>query len=114
VTVPAPFATWVTLEQLKNDQTLDGQLTSRDDQALQTVLNAAMSWVQTHRPDIDYHGAWTVPWEIQLGTIRLAARWFTRRISPDGLVNLGDMSTGTVLKVDPDIYMQLGIVGGLA
>lgn len=26
---------WVTLNELKNDQTLDGQVTSRDDAALQ-------------------------------------------------------------------------------
>jgi hypothetical protein len=30
--------TWVALEELKNDQVLDGQLTSRDDEALQRVL----------------------------------------------------------------------------
>jgi hypothetical protein len=105
---------WVTLEQLKNDQTLDGQLTARDDEALQRTLDAAMSWVQNHRTDIDYHGSWTVPVEIQLGTIRLAARWFVRRVSPNGMVQLGDLSSGMVMRVDPDIYMQLGIVGGFA
>jgi hypothetical protein len=105
---------WVTLAELKNDQTLDGQLTARDDQALQRTLDAAMSWVQNHRTDIDYHGAWTVPAEVRLGTVRLAARWFVRRVSPDGLVNLGDLGTGTVMRTDPDIYMQLGIVGGFA
>jgi hypothetical protein len=105
---------WVLLEELKNDQTLDGQLTTRDDEALQRTLDAAMSWVQNHRTDIDYHGAWTVPAEVRLGTVRLAARWFVRRVSPDGLVNLGDLGTGTVMRTDPDIYMQLGIVGGFA
>jgi hypothetical protein len=105
---------WVTLEELKNDQVLDGQLTTRDDEALQRVLDAAMSWVMTHRPDIDYHGSWTVPIEVRLGTIRLAARWFTRRVSPNGIVQLGDLSTGMVMKIDPDIYMLLGIVGGFA
>lgn len=107
---------WVTLEELRNDQTLDGQITSRDDAALQRVLAAAMSWVMSHRTDIDYHGSWSVPAEVRLGTIRLAARWFIRRVSPDGVVNLGlgDMSTGMVQRADPDIYMQLGIVGGLA
>lgn len=105
---------WVTLEELKNDQVLDGQLTSRDDEALQRVLDAAMSWVQTHRPDLDFHGNWTVPTEVRLGTIRLAARWFSRRISPNGVVQLGDLSQGMVMKTDPDIYMQLGILGGFA
>lgn len=110
----SPIPTWVTLEELKNDQVLDGQLTSRDDEALQRTLNAAMTWVEQRRPDIDFHGSWTVPLEVQLGTIRLAARWFTRRVSPNGMVQLGDLSAGTVLRADPDIYMMLGIVGGLA
>jgi hypothetical protein len=105
---------WVLLEELKNDQTLDGQLTSRDDEALQRTLDAAMSWVMDHRPDLDYHGDWTVPAEIRLGTIRLAARWFVRRVSPNGMVQLGDMSSGMVMRTDPDIWMQLGILGGLA
>lgn len=107
---------WVTLAELKNDQTLDGQLTDRDDEALQRTLTAAMEWVMTHRTDLDYHGAWSVPADVRLGTIRLAARWFIRRVSPDGVVNLGEMSmsTGVVQRTDPDIYMQLGIVGGLA
>lgn len=105
---------WVTLAELKNDQTLDGQITSRDDEALQRVLDAAMSWVMEHRTDLDYHGAWSVPADVRLGTIRLAARWFIRRVSPDGMVQLGENSSGMVQRTDPDIYMQLGIVGGLA
>ena len=106
---------WVTLEELKNDQTLDGQpLIDRDDEALQRTLDAAMSWVMSHRTDLDYFGDWTVPDDVRLGTIRLAARWFVRRISPDGLVQLGEAGTGMVMRADPDIYMQLGIMGGLA
>lgn len=112
---------WVTLAELKNDQTLDGQITARDDEALQRTLDAAMSWVMSHRTDIDYHGSWSVPAEVRLGTLRLAARWFVRRVSPDGMVQMGELSTnyarlgaGMVQRADPDIYMQLGIVGGLA
>jgi hypothetical protein len=105
---------WVTLAELKNDQTLDSSLTDRDDEALQRTLDAAMSWVMDHRRDIDYHGSWTVPAEVRLGTIRLAARWFVRRVSPDGTVSLGDLGSGTVMRTDPDIWMQLGIIGGLS
>jgi hypothetical protein len=105
---------WCTLEELKNDQTLDGALTDRDDEALNRVLVAAMSWVMDHRRDLDYHGSWSVPAEVRLGTIRLAARWFVRRVSPDGMVNLGDLGSGTVMRTDPDIWMQLGIIGGLS
>lgn len=105
---------WLTLEALKNDQTLDSSLNTRDDEALQRALDAAQSWVERHRKDIDYRGAWTVPLEIQLGTLRLAARWFVRRISPDGTVNMGGFGTVQIMAVDPDIYMQLGITGGFA
>lgn len=108
------MAPWVTIDDLKNDQTLDGQLTTRDDQALQRTLDAAMSWVEARRPDVSYHGPHSVPPEVKLGTIRLAARWFLRRVSPDGMVNLGELGTGMVMRVDPDIYLQLGILGGFA
>lgn len=106
--------TWLTLEELKNDQTLDAQLGARDDEALQRVLDAAMVWVQDHRPDLDYHGSWTVPEYVRLGTLRLAARWFVRRVSPDGTVNVGQFGTATIMAIDPDIYAQLGIVGGFS
>jgi hypothetical protein len=107
---------WVTLEELKNDQTLDQHqaLTGRDDEALQRVLDAAQSWVEHRRRDLDYHGSWTVPLEVQLGTLRLAMRWFVRRVSPDGTVNMGGFGTAQVMSVDPDIQIQLGITGGFS
>lgn len=113
MTAPIP-GTWLTVDDLKNDQMLDGQVSTRDDAALQRCLYAAMSWVMERRKDIDYHGPWSVPWEIKLGTARLAARWFVRRSSPNGMIQLGEMGAGPVPAVDPDIYLQLGIVGGLA
>jgi len=106
---------WLTLEALKNDQTLDrSALSTRDDEAMQRVLDAAQAWVEAHRPDLDYHGAWTVPLDVQLGALRLAARWFVRRVSPDGTVNMGGMGTATVMASDPDILIQLGITGGFS
>lgn len=106
---------WVTLADLKNDQVLDGQLTTRDDQALQRTLDAAMAWVQAHRADLDYQGAWTVPADVRLGTIRLAARWFVRRVvAPNVRFTTGSVSMIEMMRSDPDIYMQLGIVGGFA
>jgi len=107
--------TWVTLADLKSDQVLDGQLTTRDDVALQRTLDAAMVWVQAHRPDLDYHGAWSVPADVRLGTIRLAARWFVRRVvAPNVRFTSGSVSMIEMMRADPDIYMLLGIVGGLA
>ena len=112
---PADAPTWITLEELGNDQNLDiSQLSAQDTEALQRELIAAMVWVQDHRPDVDYHGPWTVPAYIQLGTIRLAARWFVRRVAPSGFMNMGDLGSATVPNVDFDIYMQLGIVGGFS
>lgn len=106
---------WLTLEQLQNDQTLDMvPLVTRDNEALQRVLNAAMAWVQERRTDLDYHGSWSVPLAVQLGTIRLAARWFVRRATPDGMLNMGGLGTAQVMMSDPDIMMQLGILGGFA
>jgi hypothetical protein len=115
VSTPAPPGTWLTTDDLKNDQMLGNVvLSSRDDVALQWALYAAMAWVMERRKDISYQGAWTVPWDIRLGTLRLAARWFVRRNSPNGLVQMGELGAGQVPAVDPDIYLQLGIVGGFA
>lgn len=105
---------WVTVEELKNDQTLQGRSLPREDEAMQFILTAAMEWVEAHRPDINYYASWSVPMYIRLGTLRLAARWFVRRISPDGLVNLGDLGGGMIMPVDPDIQTQLGVLGGLS
>jgi hypothetical protein len=113
--VPSPPGTWLTVDELKNDQSLDGvPLSTRDDVKLQRSLYAAMSWVMDRRKDVDYHGNWTVPWEVRLGTLRLAARWFIRSNSPTGLVQMGELGAGQIPAVDNDIYLQLGILGGLA
>jgi hypothetical protein len=115
MTTPPPPGTWLVLDDLKNDQGLDGvRVSARDDVALQWCLYAAMAWVMDRRKDIDYHGAWSVPWDVRLGTLRLAARWFVRRNSPTGMIQMGELGAGQVPAVDPDIYLQLGIVGGFA
>jgi hypothetical protein len=114
-TPPAPPGTWLTVDDLKNDQSLGCvSVSARDESALEWSLYAAMQWVMDRRTDIDYHGNWTVPWDIRLGTVRLAARWFIRRNSPSGLIQMGELGAGQVPAVDPDIYLQLGIVGGFA
>jgi hypothetical protein len=95
---------WVTLDELKNDQSLDGQLLARDDAELQRCLNAAMVFVRKWRPDVNYSGAWTVPEDIKLGTLRLAAHWSVRKS-----IDLGDLGERRVHNVDPDIRLQLGI-----
>lgn len=98
------MAVWLSLEDLKNDQALDTQAMTRDDVALQRALDAAMSWVMAHRPDLDYTGAHTVPAHVRLGALRLAARW-----SPHGNVDLGELGTAREHRLDRDIYELLGI-----
>ena len=98
------MAGWVSLAELKNDQALDAQALSRDDQALQRVLDAAMAWVQARRPDLTYTGDWTVPADVRLGTLRLAARW-----SMHGNVDLGELGSARTARLDRDIYELLGI-----
>jgi hypothetical protein len=97
---------WITLDELKNDQSLDAQVLTRDDQSLQRVLTAAMAFVQRWRPDLTYTGPWTVPADIKLGTIRLAAHWSVRMS-----LDLGEMGSRRADKsgLDSDIYLQLGI-----
>lgn len=105
---------WIT-EAMKDDPTLSSMGLNRDDAVVREVLVAAMEWVEDHRPDLSYEGPWTVPAYIQLGTVRLCARWFIRRVSPNGLVQLGEMGSGGIIgPVDPDIANQLGVMGGFS
>ena len=92
----------VTLADLKNDLGLDD---SRDDEALQANLDAAVAFVERIYPDLGDE----VPADIKLGTIRLAGRWFTRRRSPDGLVTMGDLGAARIPSIDPDIERLLRI-----
>ena len=47
--------------------------------------------------------------DLILGTLRLARRWDERRKSPEGLVSLGEMGSGRVPSIDPDIEKMLRI-----
>jgi len=98
------MAEWVTLAELKNDNSLDGQTLSRDDEALQRVLDAAMTFVEVHRPDLEYLGPHTVPKHIRLGTLRLAASWSVR-----SSVDLGELGSRRAPRLEPEVYTMLGI-----
>lgn len=87
---------------------------TRDDAALQTVLDAAVDHVELHRAgDFNFDGtATTLPapgHDFHLGTIRLAVRWHTLRRSPDGLVDAGDFGTVRVPNVPADLERLLGL-----
>lgn len=97
----------MTLAEFKNDQYLDTQALARDDAALQRTLDAAMDWVQEHRPDLNYAGPSTVPKRVKLGTLRLAARWSMQGTADLG--ELGEQGSRRIWRLDADIYSMLGV-----
>lgn len=107
-----------TLPALKVD--LDAT-TERDDPALQVQLDAAIAFVErTHEGRYEFDpvfGTSGLPApgaEIELGTVRLAGRWFARRRSPDGLVAMGDLGTTNIPGFDSDLerMLEMGRYGG--
>jgi hypothetical protein len=90
------------------------------DHLLQSALDAALAFVR--RPVgraalFNVSGALTGPAsllpspdaDLAYGTARLAVRLHTRRRSPDGLVDLGELGQVRVPSFDPDIDRMLGI-----
>lgn len=47
--------------------------------------------------------------DLAWGAVRLAVRLHTRRRSPDGLIDLGELGSARVPSFDPDIDRLLGI-----
>lgn len=103
-----------TLEALKSDAKIK-EADTRDDEALQVQLDAAVAWYERVKAGVyqfapDPESALPVPGADQeLGIIRLAHRWHTRRRSPDMLVAAGELGTGRVPSFDPDIERLLRI-----
>lgn len=102
-----------TLADLKLDLKID-EGDTRDDEVLVRQLAAAVAFVQRVRPGFNYDSdalsdlpAPTA--DLELGTVRLAGRWFTRRRSPDALVAMGDLGSARIPSFDPDIERLLGI-----
>ncbi|MEC3975091.1 hypothetical protein [Amycolatopsis sp. H20-H5] len=109
------MSTWPpTLATLKLDQKVK-DADERDDQRYQSNLDAAVAFVERVRPRFNYTAdplsRYPAPTaDLVLGTIRLAARWYTRPRSPDGMVNLGaDLGSARVASFDPDIDRLLRI-----
>jgi hypothetical protein len=108
--------TWPpTVEELKRDAKKEG--VPLDDTVLQANLDAAVSFVQRVRSEFNYTADATLDpavnpdptADLKLGTLRLAARWFARRTSPEALVEMGDLPAGRIPSFDPDIDRLLGI-----
>ncbi|HEY0638712.1 MAG TPA: hypothetical protein VGD67_13765 [Pseudonocardiaceae bacterium] len=103
------------LSELKTDlDTSAAGDDTRDDVALQVVLDAAVEFVQRVRPSFNYDAdplseLPDPPADLRLGTLRLASRWHTRRRSPDALVAMAELGAARVPSFDPDIERLLGI-----
>lgn len=100
------------LDELKSDMKIAD---SRDDARLQQVLDAACAFVErVHDGTWAFGDAFSelpeVPEDVQLGTLRLAGRWHTRRRSPDALVSAGaDLGASRIPSFDADIDRLLRI-----
>lgn len=97
------------LADLKEDAQIPG---TGEDDLLQRHVNAAVAFVQGQRSDLDFgpHPLGTPPSDdVWLGTIRLAARWFARRRSPDALIDMAELGQARIPSFDPDIERLLGI-----
>lgn len=103
-----------TLEVLKEDLSIPAE-DERDDASLQRMLDASVSYVERVRAGSYNFTADPLsdlpapPADFELGILRQAGRWHTRRRSPDGLVDMGEMGQGRVPSFDPDIERMLGI-----
>lgn len=105
-----------TLARLKLDLGIDDTDTSRDE-LLEVELAAAAAFVQRSDQrggefnfDGDTLSELPDPTEdVVLGTVRLAGRWHTRRRSPDGLIDMGELGASRVPSIDPDIERLLGV-----
>ncbi|QWF81139.1 hypothetical protein [Amycolatopsis sp. CA-230715] len=110
------MSTWPpTLAQLKNDRKVPLDDT-RDDERYTRCLDAAVAFVELHRPRFNYADdpLSTLPAptaDLVLGTLRLAGRWITRQASPDGMLNMGGDLGGAarVTSGDADIDRLLRI-----
>jgi hypothetical protein len=109
------MAEWLTLADLKTEMGIEPDDT-RDDAQLQTVLDAAVTFVERVRHgqfDFDGDPLSDLPAptaDLTLGTLMLARRWHTRRRSPDGLVQMAELGSARVSSFDPDIdrLLRLG------
>ena len=87
-----------------------------DDPQLQIDLDAAVAYVERELyGDFNFAGSPTstlpaVSGDVFLGTLRLAFRWWNRRRSPEGVIDLGDVGMVTrVARIDSDVERMLGI-----
>lgn len=101
------------LADLKTDMGISADHTDEDTN-LSSDLASAVAYVQRVRPTFNYdqdplNEDCAPTDDLWNGTLAYARRLFTRRRSPDGLVDMGDLGQGRVPTVDRDIDRLLGI-----
>lgn len=93
----------ITVEEVKNHLGITPADTF-DDDALTTITAATNAYISTIPVVANLPTDTTeLPPDITLGAVMLAARWYRRRNSPEGLVSYGDMGGVTVPRLDADI-----------
>jgi hypothetical protein len=108
-----------TLLELKDDLGI-AETDTRDDARLETVLAAAIAYVErVKKGQLNFTGELlselpTPTSDHELGTIRMAGRWHTRRRSPDGLIDRGELGAARIPNFDSDIeqLLEIGRYGG--
>lgn len=109
------------ITRLKRDLNItDG----RDDVVLAEQLAAAVGFVERYHagryefdPFVIAVGSSALPApgpEMELGVLRLAGRWYSRRRSPDGVIAMGDQGTQNIPGFDSDLerMLEMGRYGG--
>lgn len=107
------------LDDLRRElRRVDGADTT-DDQLLTDAVDAAVAFTtRIHRRRYNLDGLSVLlprpPADITLGTIYLARRLHSRRSSPDGVINLGELGASRIPSFDPDIdrMLKLGRYAG--
>lgn len=108
-----PILADVLNDMRKDDPALE--LDAAETQRLQTVLDAAVHFVERVRgAEVNFTGdlGSLLPDpgpDLVLGTVRLAGRWHIRRRSPDALVEMGEQGSSRIPSFDPDIERLLRI-----
>lgn len=114
---PTAWGVWPpSIADLRLDMQRDGQV-DVSDQALEQVLSAAIDYVQdVKRGRINFGTGEESESELAdpeyryiLGTLRYAERLHQRRMSPDGLLNMGEMGSARVGSGDLDVDRLLRI-----
>lgn len=101
------------VEALRSELGRKADDTAEDD-LLKAALNAAISFVE--RVHVERYNFGDAPLlsapgdDTYLGTLYLARRLHSRRRSPDGVIDLGELGSARIPSFDPDIdrLLQIG------